>query len=279
MFSKQGSPAFPVRQRRRWRAWRVLVAAACVVGPVAHAQAEESIRAFSNATGDQPPAPWHFSGLPNKVPTKFEVVQQGSQRVLKVESGKSYGTLVHRTNVALQREPVLTWRWRVEQFVQGTDLHAKAGDDSAAKLCLFFNLPADRLSVTERAQLKLARALSGEEVPTEILCYVWDAREPKGSQFVNAFTNRMQMLVLESGPAAAASGWVSEKRNVLEDYRRAFGKEAGNTVPDVVAVAVAADSDNTQGHGLSFFSDIDLRSNGPAELVGAKPAPAPGTTE
>jgi hypothetical protein len=207
------------------------------------------------------------------------VVQQGSQRVLKVDSDKSYGTLVHRTMVPLQRDPTLTWRWRVEQFVQGTDLHTKAGDDSAAKLCLFFNLPSDKLSVTERAQLKLARAVSGEDVPTEILCYVWDAKEPKGSQFVNAFTNRMQMLVLQSGPTTAGGGWVSEKRNVLEDYRRAFSREAGTLVPDVVAVAVAADSDNTQGHGVSYFSDIDLHANGPAEVVGAKPAAAPGTSE
>ncbi|MEJ8846826.1 DUF3047 domain-containing protein [Variovorax rhizosphaerae] len=276
MFSKEGSSNFPLQQQRR--AWPAL-AALCIAAWVVPAQAEESIRAFSNATGDQPPAPWHFSGLPNKVPTKFEVVQQGSQRVLKVESDKSYGTLVHRTMVPLQRDPTLTWRWRVEQFVQGTDLHVKAGDDSAAKLCVFFNLPSDKLSISERTQLKLARAVSGEDVPTETLCYVWDVKEPKGSLFVNAFTNRMQMLVLESGPTTAAGGWVPEKRNVLEDYRRAFGREAGTLVPDVVAVAVAADSDNTQGHGLSFFSDIDLRGTAAPELVGAKPAAAPGAAE
>jgi len=252
--------------------WPALAAALCLAVPVAQAQTEESIRAFSSATGDQPPAPWHFSGLPNKVPTKFEVVQQGNQRVLRVESDKSYGTLVHRTQMPLQREPTLTWRWRVEQFVQGADLHVKAGDDGAAKLCVFFNLPASQLSVTERAQLKLARAVSGEDVPTEILCYVWDIKEPKGSQFVNAFTNRMQMLVLESGPTSAAGGWVSEKRNVLEDFRRAFGREAGTTVPDVAAVAVAADSDNTQSRGLSFFSDIDLKGTTPVEIAGTKPA-------
>ena len=280
MYSKEGSSGFPLPpQRQPRRPWPALAAAVCIAAWVAPAQAEESIRAFSNATGDQPPAPWHFSGLPNKVPTRFEVVQQGGQRVLKVESDKSYGTLVHRTMVPLQRDPTLTWRWRVEQFVQGTDLRAKAGDDSAAKLCVFFNLPSDRLSISERTQLKLARAVSGEDVPTETLCYVWDAREPKGSLFVNAFTNRMQMLVLESGPATASGGWVSEKRNVLEDYRRAFGREAGTLVPDVVAVAVAADSDNTQGHGLSFFSDIDLRGTAAPELVGAKPAAAPGAAE
>ena len=53
---------------------------------------------------------------------------------------------------------------------------------------------------------------------------------------------------------------MSERRNLLADYRRVFGDEAGDTTPDVVAVAISADADNTQGHGLAYFSDLDLRS-------------------
>jgi hypothetical protein len=260
--------------------WPLACATAwCLALPGVYAHAEDALRPFSNATGEQAPAPWHFSGLPNKVPTRFEVVQQGNQRVLRVESDKSYGTLVHRTRMSLQREPTLAWRWRVDQFVQNTDLRVKSGDDGAAKLCVFFDLPADRLSIAERTQLKLASAVSGEQVPTETLCYVWDVKEPKGTALVNPFTDRMRMLVIESGPAAAAGGWLPEKRKLLDDYRSAFGREAGSTVPDVVAVAVVADADNTQGHGLSFFTDIDLRGNTPVEAVSAAPpssAPAAG---
>lgn len=256
-----------------------LCAAAMAVCTLAQADSAEALRPFSNARSEQPPAPWHFTSLPNKTPTRFEVVQQGNQRVLKVEADQSYGNLVHRTLVPLQSEPTLAWRWRVDQFVQGADLRTKAGDDGAAKLCVFFDFPADRLSFAERAKLTLARAASGEDVPSEVLCYVWDNKEPKGTSLVNAFTNRMRMVVLESGATAVPGGWLSERRNLLADYRRAFGQEAGSTVPDVVAVAVSADADNTHGHGLAYFSDLDLRPATPAQNASASPSAAAATAE
>lgn len=239
----------------------------------AHADPAEALRPFSQASGDQPPAPWHFTTLPNKPPTRFEVVQQGSQRVLKVESDQSYGNLVHRTRVPLQSDPMLAWRWRVDQFVQGADLRTRSGDDGAAKLCVFFDFPTERLSFAERARLALARAATGEDVPSEVLCYVWDSKEPRETLLTNAFTDRMRMLVLESGPTPMPGGWLPERRNLLADYRRAFGREAGNTVPDAVAVAVSADADNTHGHGLAFFSDIALRGGAAAQTAGADPSP------
>lgn len=248
----------------------LMVVAAATCMPAARADPAEALRAFSNARGEQPPAPWHFTGLPNKTPTRFEVVQQGSQRVLKVEADQSYGNLVHRTLVPLQSEPTLAWRWRVDQFVQGADLRTRAGDDGAAKLCVFFDFPADRLSFTERARLALARAATGEDVPSEVLCYVWDNKEPKGTLLVNAFTNRMRMLVLESGATATPGSWLPERRNLLADYRRAFGQEAGSIVPDVVAVAVSADADNTHAHGLAYFSDVDLRGAASAATATAE---------
>jgi hypothetical protein len=249
--------------------------AAFAFASAAQAEPAEVLHPFSEARDAQPPAPWHFTSLPGKVPTRFEVVQLGGLRVLKVEADQSYGNLVHRTRVLLQGEPTLAWRWRVEQFVQSADLHTQAGDDGAAKLCVFFDYPVDRLTFTERARLKLARAASGEEVPSEVLCYVWDEKEPKGTLLTNAFTNRMRMLVIESGAAAAPGGWVAEHRNLLADYRRAFGQEAGGAMPDVAAVAVSADADNTHGHGLAYFSDLSLRGSLAAQDAAASPPSAP----
>ena len=187
-------------------------------------------------------------------------MQQGGQRVLKVEADDSYGNLVHATQAPLNASTTLAWRWRVDTFVQDADLRTRAGDDGAAKVCVFFDFPADRLSFGERTRLALARRTTGEDVPSEALCYVWDNKEAKGTALVNAFTKRMRMVVLESGPAATPGTWLSEKRNLLADYRRVFGDEAGDTLPDVVAVAISADADNTHGRGLAYFSDLDLRS-------------------
>lgn len=209
------------------------------------------------STGTAPP-PWHFSTLPNKKATRFEVVRLDGRTVLRVETDDAYGNLVHPVHLTLDAGATLAWRWRVDRFVEGADLRTRAGDDGAAKLCVFFALPTDRLPFTERARLALARTATGEDVPSETLCYVWDGKEARNTELVNAFTQRIRMLVLESGPAEPGT-WRSERRNLLADYQRAFGAEAGGLQPDVVGVAVSADADNTGGHGLAYFADLDLR--------------------
>ncbi|GAA4350769.1 DUF3047 domain-containing protein [Variovorax defluvii] len=241
----------------------IAAAALWLAAPSAARADEAVVTPFSTARGTQAPEPWRFATLPGKTPTRFEVVQEGGKKVLKVEADGSYGNLVHATRVPLNPSTTLAWRWRVDTFVQDADLRSRAGDDGAAKLCVFFDFPADRLSFGERTKISLARRTTGEEVPTEALCYVWDGKEAKGTQLVNAFTRRIRMVVLESGAAGAAGTaghWLGERRSLLADYRRAFGDEAGDTLPDVIAVAVSADADNTQGRGLAYFSDIDLRS-------------------
>jgi hypothetical protein len=243
------------------------VAAALICMAAPPARAEGLLTPFSTAPGPQAPGPWRFATLPNKAPTKFEIAQLDGQKVLKVDADQSYGNLIHPTRVQLNGEATLAWRWKVEQFVTGADLHTKSGDDGAAKLCVYFDFPANRLPLGERTKLAVGSTTTGESVPTQTLCYVWDAKESKDSEFDNAFTKRIRMDVIESGATDKAGGWLTERRNLLPDYKRAFGAEAGETLPDVVGVAIQADADNTKSRGISYYSDIDLRG-APA----AKPA-------
>lgn len=235
------------------------VAAALICMAAPPARAEGLLTPFSTAPGPQAPGPWRFATLPNKAPTKFEIAQLDGQKVLKVDADQSYGNLIHPTRVQLNGEATLAWRWKVEQFVTGADLHTKSGDDGAAKLCVYFDFPANRLPLGERTKLAVGSTTTGESVPTQTLCYVWDAKESKDSEFDNAFTKRIRMDVIESGATDKAGGWLTERRNLLPDYKRAFGAEAGETLPDVVGVAIQADADNTKSRGISYFSDVDLR--------------------
>ena len=198
--------------------WLVVLLVGAIVGS-AHAQPAQSAPAawLTRLVNTGPaPEPWHFTTLPHKNPTRFEVVRQDGQPVLKVEADDSYGNLVHPVRVALDGAATLAWRWRVERFVDGADLRSRGSDDGAAKLCVFFALPTDRLPFSERTRLALARSATGEDVPSETLCYVWDEKEAKNTLLPNAFTRRIRMLVLESGAAGAnAGGWRSERRNLL----------------------------------------------------------------
>ena len=238
---------------------RSFLALALAAGFAAQAVAadENALAPFSAAPPGDPPATWKFATLPNQVPTKYTVVDLGGARVLKVEADESYGNLVHAMHMQVSDRSVLSWRWRVDKLLEDADIRTRAGDDSAAKLCVFFGFDASKLSFGERTKLALGRASTGEDVPTETLCYVWDNKLPIDTGLVNAFTKRIRFIVLQSG-AAKLGQWVAQRRNLVADYQRMFGDESEGKVPEVTGVSVSADSDNTHGHGLSYFGDVSL---------------------
>ena len=218
---------------------------------------DQHIAAFSAAALGEPPAAWKFATLPRKEPTKFSVVELGGARVLKVEAEDSYGNLVHGLHVQLSERSTLSWRWRVDKLVEEADLKQRSGDDSPAKLCLFFAFDTSKLPLGERTKLSMAQSLTGQDVPGETLCYVWDNKLPADTGITNAFTKRIRMIVLETGSAKLGQ-WVTERRNVVVDYQRLFGDESGGKVPEVIGVAISADADNTHGRALAYFGDVTL---------------------
>jgi hypothetical protein len=259
------TPAFVDPTSRRCLTRNSVVArgaAACVaIGACwpANLQAieEPTIAAFSTAAPGAPPAPWRFATLPRKAATRYTVTELDGVHVMKVDADRSYGHLVHALQLHPSDSATLAWRWRVDQLVADADIRTKAGDDAAAKLCVMFDLPLDKLSFGDRTTLRLARAALGEDLPTQTLCYVWDNKLPAGTHLINAFTRRIRFIVLQSG-AAKLSQWVSESRDVVADYRVLFADEARASVPEIIGVALTADADNTRGRGLAYFGDIKL---------------------
>ena len=244
-------------QPTRMCAWiaLTLAVAACLAAPARAADA--LIAAFSTASPGEPPAAWKFATLPRKAPTKYSIVDIGGARVLKVESDESYGNLVHAMRLPVSERSVLAWRWRVDKLIDDADLKVRAGEDSAAKLCVFFGFDAGKLSLGERTRLSIASSTTGQDVPTQTLCYVWDNKLPPDTAVVSPFTKRIRSIVLDSGSAKLAQ-WVTQRRNLVADYQRVFGDESEGKVPEVTGVSVSADSDNTHGHGLAYFGDIAL---------------------
>ena len=238
---------------------RVFAAAALAACLCAGALAADdaAITAFSSAAPGDPPAAWKFATLPNKAPTRFLVADLNGARVLKVEADNSYGNLVHAVRVASPEHTTVAWRWRVDKLIDEADLKVRAGEDSAAKLCVFFGFDAAKLPFGERTKLSMAQSVTGQEVPTQTLCYVWDNKLAPETGLVSVFTKRVRFIVLESG-AARLGQWVAQKRNVGADYQRMFGDESGGKYPDITGVAVSADADNTHAKSLAYFGDITL---------------------
>ena len=151
----------------------------------------------------------------------------------------------------------LQWRWRVDQLIDKADIKTRSGDDAALKLCVSFDFDKSQLSFGERSKLRLGKISTGEDIPAETLCYIWDNKQPVGTVLHNAFTHRMRFIVLQSGSAHKGQ-WMTEQRHLEADYQQAFGDES-QAMPMVIGITVSADSDNTHSEGLAYMGDIRLR--------------------
>lgn len=131
---------------------------------------------LDSGAGPAPPLPWHVAGLPMQAKpfTRFTMVELDGKRVLRLDADRSYGNLVHPLAEG-ERGRFLSWRWRVDVPNEGANLRIRGGDDTAAEVCVLFDLPLQALPFVDRQVVRLARAHSTELLPTASVCYVWDA--------------------------------------------------------------------------------------------------------
>jgi anti-sigma factor RsiW len=229
-----------------------VLAAALLLAPL---PAPAALAAFSSAApGGAMPAPWRVVTLP-KLPkhTRYDIVALDGASVLRVAADGSYANLLHP--LAGERSQRLSWRWRVDQPIAQADLKRKDGDDVPARVCVLFDLPLDRLTFADRVKVELGRVLFDRDLPAASICYVWDRQLAPGTWLANAYTDRVQMLVLRRGGYGA---WTEESRDLAADFARAFPHEARGGLPPLAAVGVSADGDNTGGSSLAYFGDLRL---------------------
>ena len=62
----------------------------------------------------------------------------------------------------------------------------------------------------------------GEYPPMGAITYIWESKSPVGTLVPNPYTEQVKMIVLQSGEEKVGR-WVNESRNLVEDYRMAFG--------------------------------------------------------
>ncbi len=197
------------------------------------------------------PAMFRFISIPGIPHNTAWLERDQDVTVLRVESNNSAGSIALPYTPDPATTPLLTWRWKISRSLTSADTRTKTGDDYAARVYVFFDVPLESLSFVERTKIRIARAIAGSDVPTAALCYVWDNRRPIGDAQRSPYTQRAQMIVLQSGPALAGQ-WITQTRDIAADFRQAYGHEA----PRVVAIALGNDTDNTHEQVSTWFGDV-----------------------
>jgi hypothetical protein len=241
-----------------FRAYRLIVVAAafaCLAAGPQRPQPDLPIGAFSRmAPGAAIGAGWKpltFEKIARH--TSYRLVTDAGTLVVEADARNSASGLVYDINVDLGQHPVIRWRWKVESLVAKADLRTRAGDDYPARLYVTFAYDRRLVGLLERAKFEAAKLIYGEYPPIAALSYVWDGKAPAGTNVPNAYTARARMIVVESGPDRVGE-WVSEERNIPDDYRRAFGSEP----PPVSGIAIMTDTDDTGESVRAWFGDIEL---------------------
>lgn len=150
----------------------------------------------------------------------------------------------------------LSWRWKVSNIYEAGNAREKSGDDYPARIYVAFEFQPDKAGFFERAKRKTVEVLFGETLPGNALNYIWANQLPEQSMVANAYTDKTMMIAVNSGPAQVGE-WVTVTRDLVADYRQAFGEEP----PAIVGVAIMTDADNTGEQATAWYGDLTLEQN------------------
>jgi hypothetical protein len=182
--------------------------------------------------GEWKPQNW---GSPNY--DNIRIVDDDGRRALAMKSADDSTTLSReiKGTVRLKNTPVLEWEWKAIVLPKGGNSCKKATDDQAGQLFVVWpRFP--------------------ETVRSRIIGYVWDTTQPVGTMCRSEKTGTVTYVVVRSGPGEL-NRWVTEKRNVAEDFKKIYGE-----APDDPAVlALSIDSNDTHSASESMIGSIRFK--------------------
>ena len=195
---------------------------------------------FSHPPSLDPPSPgWHHRTFRRHPPMKISFVSKDGRAAIRLSTNDSASMLFRWVDVDLERYPVLSWNWFVEQPIASEkDEMTVAGDDHPARLYLSFE------------------SASGKDHSMEI---IWGNRALRRGDW-----KHLKFFGLFSFPHYTANGgddnagrWHHERVNLSELYSTLWGDAQGARL---VELALFCDTDDTGAKSTAYFSDIRVEA-------------------
>ena len=145
----------------------------------------------------------------------------------------------------LNKYPNIEWKWRVTTLPKGANEKYNKKLDSAAAVYVIF-------------KRKNIFFLPWDWQPIHVLHYVWSSSLPKNTIVQKKFNKfgievyKGNFVVLQSGKSKKGK-WISQKRNVMRDYRRYFGRHASS---NPVVVGFHTHSNKTKSLSIADYDDL-----------------------
>lgn len=180
---------------------------------------------------------WTHSGFRNR--TEYSRVELDGIAAIRAVGRNSASGLHREARFRPAEYPWLEWTWRVDKLQERADLREVKQEDFGAAIFLIFGQPG----------------LLRRNVPT--LGYVWtNAKLRAGDVVVSPHHDgASRSIVLQAGTERLGQ-WQRERRNVVEDYRRAFGRDPPDTVE---VIALWTDNDQTGDPVEAYYGQMVVR--------------------
>jgi hypothetical protein len=163
--------------------------------------------------------------------TQYRIIRIDDNHVLQARSVAAASALVYEYRYDLKEHPILTWKWKVENIIKTGNVRKREGNDCAARVYVVF----------EAWLLPLTRVVS----------YIWANKLPKGEYIPSPHYARAMLVAIQSGDENVGK-WITERRNVYEDFKILFGREP----PHVRGIAIMTDTENTGESATAYYDDI-----------------------
>ena len=207
------------------------------------------------------PKGWHllrFRGT--KILTHYTPVEEGNNVYIRAESHGSAAVIYKIAKFDPREYPYIAWKWKAENILEKGNAYTKKGNDFTVSLGIIFDYEPQRASFAKKIKYSFIKWFYGVYPPDYVILYVWGngVHEKKGDIIANPYSETVKMFVLENG-SSHLHKWRREERNILEDFKDAFG-----TYPKqrVGGIGIHTDSDNTSYYyknryqALGFYDDI-----------------------
>ncbi|HEX6690026.1 MAG TPA: DUF3047 domain-containing protein [Burkholderiales bacterium] len=196
-----------------------------------------------------------FAVLKGNVPTRYHLVEIDGTVAIQADSAEGGSGMIRRVHFDPRRYPVIEFRWRVPRDSARGGASGPSRASPPVRISLAFDGDPAKLDFDDRAKLRLAKALTVNGLPYASLLYVWMNNHPAETIYSSPHTERVRHIVVESGEQRADQ-WIVVRRNIVEDYRRAFKEEPG----DVVALGLMTDYGDNGAPRRAYYGDITFRS-------------------
>jgi len=184
------------------------------------------------------PAGWNLEKEPGS-DSKITVEQEKEGHFLRLLSvGDAFG-VKKEMSFDIRQYPYLSWRWRATKLPPKGDIRKRETDDQAGQIYVLFPKFPSMLN-------------------TRSMGYIWDSLAPAGYAGTSTAYSKMKYVVLQSGPAKL-NRWITETRNVYEDYKKLFEEDP----PTVGAVLLYINTQHTQSSASCDYAEIFFSASPP----------------